>query len=84
MENIKVNLHENTKVVEIRNGNALPLKEPVQVNITGTIESPGRWIKLKPYKKLIYVHAHNENYYRIGKKQAGSLLDGKQHKEYPI
>ena len=40
MEKIEINLADNQKELVIRNGQALPLKEPVQVKITGTITAP--------------------------------------------
>lgn len=44
MENLHVNIENNTKVLEIREGKALELKEPKIINISGIISSPFNWL----------------------------------------
>ncbi|WP_302373841.1 hypothetical protein [Alistipes timonensis] len=44
MENLKVSVENGVKSLEIREGEALPLHEPVKVRIDGVIDTPKRWL----------------------------------------
>ena len=43
MENIEVKVESGVKTLEIREGDALPLHEPVKVRIDGVIDTPFKW-----------------------------------------
>lgn len=40
-------LPENTGEIIVREGEAMPLHEPVKVNIAGTIDAPARWLETR-------------------------------------
>lgn len=45
MENIEVKVESGVKTLEIREGDALPLHEPVKVRIDGVIDTPFKWLE---------------------------------------
>lgn len=45
MENIEVKVESGVKTLEIREGDALPLREPVKVRIDGVIDTPFKWLE---------------------------------------
>lgn len=45
MEKLNVSLTDGTKVLEVRQGQALPLREPVKVRISGTIDAPRKYVE---------------------------------------
>lgn len=45
MENIEVKVESGVKTLEIREGDALPLHEPIKVRIDGVIDTPFKWLE---------------------------------------
>lgn len=45
--NLKFQLPEGVEELIFRNGDALPLKEPLRVNLSGVLSSPADWFENK-------------------------------------
>lgn len=65
MENLTVNLTEGSNVVEIRQGEALPLKEPLPLIISGYLDSVYEFLKIRRgtlYQKHCHIIVNNEKF----------------------
>jgi hypothetical protein len=47
MEQLNITVTDGVKALEVRQGQALPLKEPEKVNIAGNIQAPSNWIEVR-------------------------------------
>ena len=47
MENLTVKIEGDTKELVIRQGSALPAREPNRINIAGNILAPGNWLDIR-------------------------------------
>lgn len=58
MENIQIKVENGVKELLIRQGQALPLKEPVSLEIDGTIETVSRWLEKKKFDSDLQLRSH--------------------------
>lgn len=93
-KDIQINLSETGNVVEIRQGDAMPLREPVKVEESGNIKAPGNYSEIvKPDPQLAIVvfnrssmsitYFENPRNYHAAK-VTGTLLMNPELKEFKI
>jgi hypothetical protein len=94
MEDIKVVITDGEKEVTVRNGQALPLREPVVLNVCANIQAPANWIEKRPVNPLLdnlvfsrsemtIQYTKDENSY-YGTKITGKLLINNDLKQFGI